>query len=699
MPVNLEPLPNLQEAGKLTDWENEPTVEDLRQDFTAARSDHYFYREKISKWRDNLFVEGSAKIAKKPGRSTVVPKLIRKQAEWRYSSLSEPFLSQEELFKARPRTHADTLAAHQNAQVLNYQFDAVIDKVRFIDEYVRTAVDEGTIIVRVGWEFNEEEQDVEVPIVKLKPVTDPAQVQALLEQGKDPLVPAIVGTRTEKQLVTTVNRPTIRVCDYKDVIIDPTAEGNLNKAQFIIFGFDTSLSQLEKMGSYQNLDQVDVERNSILSEPDVPSEEVKSFQFNDKPRKKIRAWEYWGYWDIEGNGKTESIVATWIGETMIRMEKNPFPDKKLPFVLVQYLPRIRRNYGEPDGELLEENQKIAGAVTRGMIDIMGRSAAGQKGIRLDALDVTNRKRFESGEDYQFAAHVDPRQAFHDHVYPEIPASAQFMLQLQQAEAESLTGVKAFQGGLDSDSLGKVATGIRGVLDAAAKRELGILRRLAEGIKEIGYKIAAMNAEFLSDEEFIRIADEPVKINRENLVGKFDLILDISSSETDNIKAQELAFMLQTMGNNMPPQMSQLVLADIARLRKMYELEKQIREYRFEPDPMDQQIKQLEVMKLQAEIKKLESESRNEVANGMFEMAKAQETQAKTRLLGGQADKLDLDFLEQQSGAAHAKELEKQGAQARANMMLKERESQLKDRNTFLGKALDFEKEKLKNTGN
>ena len=80
------------------------------------------------------------------------------------------------------------------------------------------------------------------------------------------------------------------------------------------------------------------------------------------------------------------------------MEENPFPDKKIPFVLVQYLPRRKNIYGEPDAALIEDNQKIVGAVTRGIIDIIGRSASGQQGIRKDALDVTNARKFERGDD-------------------------------------------------------------------------------------------------------------------------------------------------------------------------------------------------------------------------------------------------------------------------------------------------------------
>ena len=655
MATNVEKLPYLEEEFQepLTSWENEPTIRDLKKDYEAARNDHDSQVSKITRWLDNLNVTGSARVKKLKGRSTIVPKLIRKQAEWRYAALSEPFLSQENIFKAEPRGWQDKEAAYQNSLILNYQFNNQLDKVRFIDEFVRTAVDEGTAIIRVGWETEEDENGKEV-----------------------------------------VNQPTAEVCNYENVIIDPTCLGDMGKASFVIYKFETSFTELQKAGIYENLDNIDLEKNSILSEPD-DADNVSSFNFEDKPRKRIVAYEYWGYWDINGDGKTKPFVATWVGDTIIRMEESPFSDGKLPFVLVQYLPKRHKIYGEPDGELLEDNQKILGAVTRGMIDIMGRSAAGQKGTRVDALDVTNRRKFEAGEDYEFQAHVDPRQGFYDHVYPEIPASAQNMVQMQQIEAESLTGVKAFHAGLSGDSLGQTATGARGAMDAAGKRELGIIRRLAEGMKEIGYKIIAMNGEFLSDEEIIRITDEEfVSINRENLKGRFDLKLDISSAELDNMKAQELAFMLQTMGNNMPMEMSQIVLADIARLRKMPELAKRIREYKPEPDPMQQQMQQLEMAKLQAEVAKLQGEAQNQQASGMLDQAKAVTEQMKARHLGAQADMLDLDFLEEQQGVKHQRDMQKQGGQAMANMAMKERDAQNqmamrerdaqnKDRNTLL----------------
>ena len=380
--------------------------------------------------------------------------------------------------------------------------------------------------------------------------------------------------------------------------------------------------------------------------------------------------EYWGSRDIDGSGRVQPIVAAWVGSTLIRMELNPFPDQKLPFVVVPYLPVRRSTYGEPDGALLEDNQKIIGAVTRGMIDIMGKSANGQTGMRKDMLDAVNRRKYEKGQDYEFNANVDPRQGVYMHSYPEIPMSAQFMLQMQNMEAESLTGVRAFNQGVSSASLGDVAAGIRGALDAASKRELAILRRLSAGMVKIGRKIISMNQAWLSEEEVIRVTeDDYVPVRRDDLAGEFDLELSISTAEEDNNKAQELAFMLQTVGPQEDPGMRKIILADIARLRKMPDLAKRIEEYQPEPDPLQQRLQELEIAKAEAELAELQSQVE-------LNKAKVQAELAKAKHYSSTADLKDLDFIEQESGVKQERDLQKQGAQARAQAQMKVLEHQL-----------------------
>lgn len=683
---------------RLTEWQNEPTVLQLKQDLTDAKSYHDGEVGKIDGWLDNLNVRGAAKVNPPKGNSKIVPKLIRKQAEWRYSALSEPFLSTDDIFNVSPVTWEDREGAQQNQLVLNNQFNTQIKKNAFIDEYVRTAVDEGTVIVRVGWDFQEEDFEQQVPNVEftmnpeLAPMhqhlaqlsqQDPEafkkvpehlqQAHAMTLQHGAPVEARITGYRAETATRTVRNQPTVEVCDYRNIYLDPTCKGDIDKASFVIYSFESSLSSLEKDGKYSNLDKINLETNSILGEPDHASaqDDAKSFNFSDKPRKKFVVYEYWGYWDIDGSGLVRPIVAAWVGDTLIRMEENPYPDQKLPFVTVQYLPVRRSVYGEPDGALLEDNQKIIGAVTRGMIDIMGKSANGQTGMRKDMLDATNKRRFEKGQDYEFNPQVDPRQGVMMHTYPEIPQSAQWMIQMQNQEAESLTGVKAFSQGISGQALGNTATGVRGALDAASKRELGILRRLSTGLVEIGRKIIAMNAEFLSEEEVIRVTNEQfVTVRRDDLPGNYDLRLTISTAEADNEKAQELAFMLQTMGNNMDPEMSRMILADIARLRKMPDLAHRIESYQPQPDPMAVQKAQLELQLLQAQIENTRAQAQEALSRVGVHGAKVGTEQAKAKNLQSDADLKDLNYVEQESGVKQARDLQVQEEKHRHDVNLR-----------------------------
>ena len=677
MDTNNETPKETVDAPLLTKWKNAPTVRSLKEDLTEATSNHSAHQTKVTEWLNNLRVEGSAQVKTPEGNSKIVPKLIRKQAEWRYAALSEPFLSTNDLFNVEPVTWEDTEAAAQNQLVLSNQFNTKINKVTFIDDFVRTAVDEGTVIARTGWAFEEEEYIDNEAIVQYRVNPELAPLHQYLEQLKtespsqyatdvpeelktahdltmskgQPIEAVVIGHKPVKKMRTVKNCPTVEVCDGRNVIIDPTCLGDIDKAGFVIYSFESSLSELGKDKKYKNLEYIGISTSSILGEPDHSTiSGTQTFNFQDKPRKKFVVYEYWGFWDIHGTGEVKPIVAAWVGETLIRLEENPYPDKKVPFVVVPYLPIRRSIYGEPDGALLEENQKVVGAVTRGMIDIMARSANGQVGIRKDMLDTTNRRKFDKGMDYEYNANVDPRAGVYMHTYPEIPRSAEFMLNMQNAEAESLTGVKSFSQGMSGASLGNVATSVRGVLDAASKRELGILRRLAKGIEDIGRKFISMNAEFLSDEEIIRITNkEFIKVRKDDLPGNFDLTLSISTAEVVNAKAEELAFMLQTMGNTMGSELTQLILSEIAKLRKMPLLAKKIETFQPQPDPIMQEKAQLENDLIKAQIALAQAHAQHYASTTALAGAKVNTEAAKAGHLKSDTDLKNLAFIQDESG--------------------------------------------------
>ena len=676
---------NEGQAPKLTNWKNEPTARQLKEDFETAKPAQQTQISKIQRWNDLAAIRGKAKPPVIKGRSSVQPKMIRRQAEWRYAALTEPFLSSKDMFNVAPVTFEDAEAAKQNELVLNWQFHTKLNRVKFIDDFIRSVVDEGTGIVQVGWERDTITVQVEVPefthyaIESEEQLTPFQQAMELkqsdprgYEENVDPALKAAVdyyeesgqatvatqtGTRkvpTEKVLK---NQPTLNILNPQNFYIDPSCNGDPTKALFAVVSFETNKAELSKNKKrYKNLDMVNWEGNIPMSQPDHETTTPDVFQFRDALRKRVVAYEYWGFYDIEGNGRLVPIVATWIGDVLIRLEENPFPDQAIPFVLVPYLPVKRELYGEPDAELLEDNQKILGAVMRGMIDLLGRSANGQQGFAKGMLDPLNRRRYENGQDYEFNPNTSPANGIIEHKYPELPQSGLVMANLQNQEAEALTGVKAFSGGLSGEAYGDVATGIRGALDAASKREMAILRRIAKGMVEIANKIVAMNQVFLSAEETVRVTNkEFVKVKREDLQGNFDLEADISTAEVDNQKAQDLAFMLQTIGNNMDIGITLMILSQIADLKRMPDLAEKLRTYKPQMTPEQQQMQQLQLEEMKLKVEELRSK---------IELNKAKAAEA----MAGR-DQKNLDFVEQESGTKHARDMQKQAGQARGNMDL------------------------------
>jgi len=673
------------EPNKLTEWKNEPSILVLKQDLEAAKPSQQAQIVNMNRWQNLLSVTGEAKPIKVKGRSSVQPKLIRRQAEWRYAALSEPFLGSEKIFKIDPATFEDEKAARQNSLVLNWQFRTKINRVKFIDDFVRATVDEGTSILRVGW------TRYTVPITKIVPVWTHFEIQdeqqaeqlqqalaakqenirGFTEQAPPEIIEAVnmfeeqgiptVAQQTGEQEVASekviLNHPTVEVLNPRNVYIDPSCQGDISKALFVIVSFETNKAALLKEGNrYTNLDKVDWQGHTILSESDHETSTPSEFNLKDTLRKRVVAFEYWGFYDINGDDVLAPFVGTWIGDVMVRMEENPFPDGKLPFVVVPYSPVKRDLYGEPDAELLEDNQKILGAVTRGMVDLLGKSANSQQGFAMSMLDPLNRRRYDDGKDYEFNPSMTPATGIITHKYPELPQSALMMLNLQNQEAESLSGVKAFSGGLSGDAYGAVATNTRATIDAAAKRETAILRRMAQGMSEVGIKIIAMNQEFLSEEEVIRVTNQEYEtVKREDLKGNFDLIVDISTTEVDNAKAQDMGFMVQTIGPTAGQETVMMILAEIAELKRMPALAQKLRTFKPTPTPEQAEIQRLEIEKLRKEVELIDSEI-------ALNMAKAAEAGAKK-------DKTNLDYVEQETGTAHERDMAKQRGQAEGNQAL------------------------------
>jgi len=133
-------------------WTNPPKLADLKSDLLGALSGHAEAVEKIDRHLGFYnTTPGIGRPLKTKGRSNAQPRAIRKAAEKRYASLSEPFLDSPTMFKGSPTTLQDVEGTRQAMLVLNKQMRYDIDAVEFIDNYIKDLVDTGTAIIRTSW--------------------------------------------------------------------------------------------------------------------------------------------------------------------------------------------------------------------------------------------------------------------------------------------------------------------------------------------------------------------------------------------------------------------------------------------------------------------------------------------------------------------------------------------------------------------
>ena len=603
---------------------------DLKADLQSASVLKRQVDSKIEEWKDAY--DGKPYGNEVSGKSAIVSQDIKRQGEWQHAALVDPFVSTSDVIKCHPITFEDVAAAKQNEILLNTQFCRKFDRFNFISKAVRVLDKEGTVIVQTGWDY----EDEEIKVTREVLVQD--------EYG----VPSIALKEvTERKVIK--NQPTAKICRNEDVYIDPTCMDNIDLAQFIIFRYETDMSTLRKDGRYGNLSKLSKGSDGMTE--DYTPEDDTEFKFKDEPRKKVLVYEYWGNYDLDGDGIAEPIVCAWTDDIILRMSTNPYPDGKPPFLLVPFNAVPFKAHGEANAELIGDNQKVKTAILRGMIDNMAQSNNAQVGMRKGALDPTNRSRFIKGRNFEFNGATSD---FWQGSYNAIPSSVFNMIDLMNNEIESMSGTKSFSGGITGTSIGSgSATAARGALDASALRRMHVVRNIAENlIKPLMRKWIAYNAEFLEEEEIVRVTNEQyVPIRKDDLNGSIDIDISVATAEDNSAKAQELSFLLQTLGPSEDPTIRKMLMADILELMRMPDKAKILREYEPEPDETQQKAEQLELQNLEYKNLLLEAQiatehEKLEIAKYDKELtkSKAMTELAKSRKLISESDLNDLAFM-------------------------------------------------------
>ena len=604
-------------------------IDIVKADYKASEVSKNLNDNKIAKWegiRDSHLY--GTEVAHK---SQYVSDLTKNLLDWQIPSITDPFVNNPDLIDCKPVTHADYAIAEQEQAVLTYQLIQRLDHFSFMRDLVTFVAEKGTAFVKTGWAFEEEEQNVEKPVFVVNPITGQQEQ---------------IGVEIVREMVTIKNHPTRVLIDPIDVRMDPTCNGDISKASFVIHDFETDLSTLRKDSRYKNLDTLsnELQRDETYQYRDTTD---TTFRFEDDPRKKIIVHEYWGNYDLNGDGIAEPVVVAWVGNTIIRERENPLPGEEIPFVKAVYKKRPNAIWGEPLAAKTDKRQHIDSVLHRGIFDDMKLANNGQTGTKKGFTDEVNLRKMKQGLDFEY--NTTMADVYQDQ-YQGLNNSVFTVLEKNISMAESSVGVNMMNHGTGGNALGSSAAAVNATTSSSAKREMHIIRGIAEDcIIPILKKFSKYNSEFLSPEEIMEITDkEYVKPSHDS---QFDIKISIESAETKAAKIQSTGFVLQTMGPNMPQEAQMLLLSRYMKLTGELDIAKQLEEYQPQPDPIEQKKRELEVAKLEAQI-------RNEDAKGRENEVDIQLKAAKTREINSNSDIKDLNYLEQEQGLTHERDLEK-----------------------------------------
>ena len=386
-------------------------------------------------------------------------------------------------------------------------------------------------------------------------------IQGALMQGKT-VYRNVSGTRNQKVFEGAV----MESIPPEDILYDPTCK-NFMKAKYIIHRVRRTLDYLYRMqdkGVYHDVDLVaeygsdsmryadggvaDQERAIRFSDSgrsDPMSYVSSNDSVNNRGRTEITVYEWWGDFDPDNSGRLVPYVIVMANNVIIRCERNPYNFQRPPFVFFTPVIDMYKSEGIGFGELVGPMQEGKSAIMRQMLDNTSFQNNGMwEVLRSGNVEINSLKAPRPGGIVRTNILNSVRALtpvpLNDIVYR--------LLEFLQTQIEQRTGVTRYNQGLDAKTLNHTATGITAIMGASQQRMELMARNTAEtGLRDYFKFALSMEQQFSSQMYIVRIFDEPLQIAPDDIVGVFDIDVQVGVSAGRTEQAQGQCMQLLNMG--------------------------------------------------------------------------------------------------------------------------------------------------------
>ena len=648
-------------------------IDIFENDFTISEEQKSGINEDIEKWND--LYEGKPYGNETKNHSPMVWKLVQKQGETLMANLAKPFISGDQNIMVSPVTSMDIYKSKIDEGLLNHYHDTTLDKNKFYKDMARVMTKEGTAWIRVSWNRVNKRKSIEVGPI-------PIEAQQQLESQGFEIIEKNGKIYIEKDNVL-FNEPDAKILKNGRCYTDPIAD-TPKEMRFFIYEYESSLKELDAQKHLYDEESIakikrqhaDLESNGFTDVSSVKMTSNGFRNYRDKVRKKIKLWEWWGDFDIDGDGVAVPCMMV-IGGTksdrvLMSIKKNPYPFKKIPFVGIPCVNDLYSVWGKPIAYLIEDIQYLYTMLMRGVLDNTSNSNNAVKFVKKGALDSENHRRLMAKEPVvEVNTTENINTAVMDGGYNQIPQSIFNLFAMLDQEAEAMTGISKMMQGVSGTHMNAAASNFSATLSMSQIRLLDITHNISYGMKSVLEMWISMSLEYLDQSEIKTITGidiEKIKIKETNLLMQeygieelppevaqkaqmiimeevedmfnkedlpYDIRLKVGTDGLKEVRINQLNMLMQQMGglsNMVDPMILKDLLAEYADLMDFPATADKIREYVPQPDPKAQQAQELELAKLGAEAEK-------EGALAANAMARAEQIKLETQKssMGAEAD--------------------------------------------------------------
>lgn len=495
----------------------------------------YTPKRKVGEWRSNVWFPLSFYIVE-----TILPKLV----------------AQMPTFNVYPEGPEDVDGAEQMETLLKWAVDRSEAYLPLVDAF-KSALIYGTGILKTGYD-----EKVGYRMVR-KSVTQP--VMQTIDTGVTdfygkPITGEMDTGQTESTGEWEMSReefvkyagPIVEAVDIATFYPSPEAQ-TIDDAQFVFHQVFRTRDDIEKMaekGVYKLPPGEDWEY--FCSNYDYPmANRLASIELgpSDKPNspKLIEILECW---------TDEAVIALVGRRVLVRAEKNPYAHGQKPFVRVidQNVPHEFWGIGELEPE--EGIQKTINALWNGRIDNVKLTLNKMYAVSTNYVKNMNDLASRPGGIIRVEDGMPVGEVIKEINLGDATAGSYQEVDSVEQYSEKVSGVSAYQMGLDSGSLNRTATGVA-LISEQGNTRFSLKLKLSEitGLKKLAEHYGSILQQFMPEEMQIRLIGEDgstqfVPITAESVQGAFDYRIESeSSAQTETVrKEQELSLYNMLAGN-------------------------------------------------------------------------------------------------------------------------------------------------------